>query len=63
MWHSCSNYPLESHFVNKDPIHRIETFRGRDHVHYFRLSDPSQLDEELAQFLKEAYAVGRQEHL
>jgi Domain of unknown function (DUF5655) len=123
MWHSCSNYPLEYHFVSKDPIvrllfdnyvkfvercgpvtiyaqktriifqtrarftgvmtrkrflecslwlkrridsprfHRIETFGGRDHVHYFRLSDPSQLDDELAEFLKEAYAVGCQEHL
>jgi len=30
-------------------------------VHYFRLSDESQLDTELAAFVRESYAVGCQE--
>ncbi|MCI0337129.1 MAG: DUF5655 domain-containing protein [Acidobacteria bacterium] len=122
MWHSCSNYPIEYHFIGRDPIvrrlfdeyvefvercgpvtvyaqktriifqtrarftgvvvrktglechlwlkrrvesprfHRIESLGSRDHVHYFRLTDPSQLDDELAGLLKEAYAVGSQDY-
>jgi hypothetical protein len=121
MSHSCDNYPLDSHFVGKDPalrelfeqyvefvkrcgpvtvyaqktritfqtrgrftnvvvrkrwlecslwlkrrvesplFRRIDTFGARDRVHYFRLSDASQMNEELATFVREAYAVGSQE--
>ena len=41
---------------------RIETFSPRDHLHAFRLDAPSEV-EALREFAREAYAVGRQDHL
>jgi hypothetical protein len=42
---------------------RIESLSPRNHVHHFRINDPSQLDEELGAWLREAYAVGEQRHI
>ncbi|MGH9855407.1 MAG: DUF5655 domain-containing protein [Blastocatellia bacterium] len=42
-------------------FHRIESILDRDFVHYFHLTAESQLDDELAAFVREAYAVGCQE--
>ena len=42
---------------------RVETISARNHVHHFRLESPSELDDEFAQFAREAYAVGEQRHL
>ncbi len=42
---------------------RIESPAPRDHIHRFRLATLADVDEELAEFLREAYAVGCQEHL
>jgi hypothetical protein len=41
---------------------KIETFSPRNHVHAFRL-DAAEEVEALRAFAREAYAVGRQEHL
>ena len=41
---------------------RIETFSPRNHLHAFRLDDPAAV-EPLTDFAREAYAVGRQDHL
>ena len=42
---------------------RIETFSPRNHLHAFRISSPGELDAEFRSWLREAYAVGAQEHL
>jgi Domain of unknown function (DUF5655) len=42
---------------------RIQTFSTRNHVHEFRLYGPQEVDDEVAQWLSEAYRVGRQDHL
>lgn len=42
---------------------KIETFSARNHVHYFRLTSPAEVDAEFRSWLREAYAVGAQEHL
>jgi uncharacterized protein DUF5655 len=42
---------------------RIETISPRNHVHHFRLTSPSDVDAEVAAWLREAYAVGEQRHL
>jgi len=42
---------------------RIETFSPRNHLHAFRLDSPAALDAEFRALAREAYAVGRQEHL
>ena len=42
---------------------RIETFSPRNHLHAFRISSPAELDAEFRSWMKEAYAVGAQEHL
>ena len=48
----------------RDPLFRkVETISARNHVHFFRLSAPSDLTRRFRAFAKEAYAVGRQEHL
>jgi hypothetical protein len=42
---------------------RIDSLGPRSHVHHFRLSGPGELDDEVLDWLREAHAVGRQEHL
>jgi uncharacterized protein DUF5655 len=46
-----------------DPLFsKIEAVSPRNQVHHFRVDDPSQVDA-LRDYAREAYAVGRQEHL
>jgi hypothetical protein len=42
---------------------RIETYSPRNVLHAFRLSSPADVDEEVAAWFAEAYAVGEQRHL
>jgi hypothetical protein len=47
----------------EDPLFaKVETMSARNHVHHFRLDDPGDV-ERLRDYAREAYAVGRQEHL
>lgn len=46
-----------------DPVFAsVETFSRRNHIHHFRLHKAEDV-ERLHPFAREAYAVGRQEHL
>jgi hypothetical protein len=61
------NY-LIGHFVLARRIEhprflRVETFSPRNHLHAFRLDSLSDLDDEFARWVREAYAVGEQKHL
>ena len=42
---------------------RIESFSPRNHLHAFRIERPEEVDEQVADWLAEAYAVGQQRHL
>ena len=42
---------------------RVETFSPRNHLHAFRLESLTDLDDEFAAWVREAYAVGEQKHL
>ena len=42
---------------------RIDTISARNHVHHFRLTSPAEVDADFRAWLREAYAVGRQDHL
>jgi len=42
-------------------LYRIEFYPPNDYVHRIRLAHLSEIDRELAQFVREAYKVGRQE--
>ena len=42
---------------------RVETFSPRNHLHAFRLNSLTDLDDEFAAWIREAYAVGQQKHL
>ena len=42
---------------------RVESFSPRNHLHAFRLASVEEVDEEVADWLAEAYAVGLQRHL
>ena len=42
---------------------KIETISPRNHVHHFCLEREDELDSEFASWVREAYAVGMQEHL
>ena len=42
---------------------RIETFSPRNHLHTFRLEQPSDVDDTFRAWMREAYAVGEQQHL
>ncbi len=43
-------------------FHRIEKIPPHNYIYTFRLTKPEDLDEELVALLREAYAVGQQEH-
>jgi hypothetical protein len=49
--------------VSSPRFRRVETITPRAHVHLVRITHPSELDREVQGWLREAYAVGRQEHL
>jgi hypothetical protein len=42
---------------------RIDVISPRNQVHVFRLTDPAEVDDEVAGWLAEAYSVGEQKHL
>jgi hypothetical protein len=42
---------------------RIETFSPRNHLHAFRFTNLSEVDNEVAAWFAEAYRVGQQRHL
>ena len=59
---------LDGHIVlaRRRPLprfRRIDTISARNHVHHFRLVSPTEVDAEFGSWLREAYAVGAQEHL
>ncbi|WP_332759485.1 DUF1905 domain-containing protein [Pseudarthrobacter sp.] len=49
--------------VESPRFRRIETLSPYTHLYTVRVTEPSDVDGELAGWLREAYAVGRQEHL
>jgi len=63
-----SDRGLEAHVVlprrlGSPRFKRIETMTPKCFVHHFRIEDLIELDEEVAEWLCEAYRVGTQEHL
>ncbi|MGH2807129.1 MAG: DUF5655 domain-containing protein [Actinomycetota bacterium] len=42
---------------------RIETYSPRNHLHAFRFTSPDEIDDEVAGWIDESYAVGEQKHL
>jgi len=42
---------------------RIESFSPRNHVHNFVIHDVDEIDDEVKGWLREAHAVGKQQHL
>jgi uncharacterized protein DUF5655 len=42
---------------------KVETFSPRNHLHVFRLTQPSDIDADFRAWLAEAYRVGDQRHL
>lgn len=59
---------LDGHFVlarllPHPRFRRIDTISPRNHVHHFRLATADEIDSEFRRWLREAYAVGAQEHL
>ncbi len=49
--------------VDDPRFRRVETIYPNVHLHWLRVTETGQLDEQLAAWLEEAYACGRQEHL
>jgi hypothetical protein len=49
--------------VDSPRFRKIETIYPNAHAHLLRVTDPSQLDAEVAEWLAEAYEVGCQHHL
>lgn len=63
-----SDEGLDAHVVLtrrlKSPrFRRIEMMTAKCYVHHFRIASKSELDEEVRNWLREAYQVGTQEHL
>jgi hypothetical protein len=49
--------------VDSPRLRRVETLTPAVHIHHLRITAADQLDRELAGWIREAYAVGRREHL
>jgi hypothetical protein len=47
----------------EERFRRIETFSPRNHLHVFRIHSAAEVDDQVADWLAEAYAVGMQRHL
>ena len=44
-------------------FYKIETFSPKNHLHCFKIKNLNELNGEVAEWLAEAYQVGKQEHL
>lgn len=51
------------HRLDSPRLHKVETLTPTNHVHLLRITDESQLDAEVQGWIRQAYRVGRQEHL
>lgn len=65
---TARNHWLDGHVVlareRPSPrFRRIEVYSPRNVLHAFRLHKPDEVDDEVADWLAEAYRVGRQDHL
>lgn len=49
--------------VNDPLFRRVDTISARNHVHFFRLASAADVTPRLRRFMREAYAVGQQQHL
>ena len=49
--------------LEHERFRRIQTFSPRNHVHFFRLTKPADIDSVFHAWLAEAYLVGKQDHL
>jgi hypothetical protein len=49
--------------VEHPSLRRVEKVGARDFIHYFRIESANDMDEQFVTFLRQAYAVGMQEHL
>lgn len=63
-----SDQGLEAHVVltrrlRTPRFRRIETLTPKCHVHHFRIESLNELDDEVRDWLREAYEVGTQKHL
>ncbi|HEV8367987.1 MAG TPA: DUF5655 domain-containing protein [Pyrinomonadaceae bacterium] len=63
-----SDQGLDAHVVltrrlESPRFRRIETMTPKCYVHHFRIESLSELDQEVMNWLREAYQVGTQEHL
>lgn len=56
------NY-LRAHVVLARRLDSPRFIRIEGHVHHFRISSVEEIDDEVVSWLKEAYSVGKQEHL
>lgn len=59
---------LDGHFVlarrvENSVFRKIDTISLRNHVHHFRLTRPEDITPAIRAYAKEAYGLGRQEHL
>ena len=59
---------LEAHVVlsrrlNSPRFKRIDTMSTKCYVHHFKISSVNEIDEEVREWLREAYLVGTQKHL
>lgn len=42
---------------------KVDTYSSKNHVHVFSIKSFDQFDDEFVQYIRDAYSVGKQEHL
>jgi uncharacterized protein DUF5655 len=61
--HGLHAYVILTRRIDHPRFTRIEELGPRTYVHHFRITRPAELDDDLRDWLREAYAVGEQRHL
>jgi hypothetical protein len=50
------------HQITSPRFVKVELYKPNNYVHYFRIADPKELDNEVLDWLKQSYRVGMQEY-
>ena len=61
--HWVDGHVVLARHLESPRFRRIDVISPRNLVHVFRLQDPSEVDDEVERWLREAYPVGEQRHL
>jgi hypothetical protein len=49
--------------IPSEKFHKIEFLSGSDYIHYFRIRDETDIDDEFRKYMRMAYEIGERKHI